>query len=119
MDIPFASQQVVVRLWAVASALIVGLLVVLAGGSLMLAASLEEAYDWLWHYPVTGYFGLGSVLLVWLIYIGSLILLLGYEDTEWRRIVVILLFLACCGFLCFLLWNIGLPFHFNGMQSVM
>ncbi|MEM8783093.1 MAG: hypothetical protein AAGE65_09595 [Planctomycetota bacterium] len=119
MDFPFSSQQPAIRFWAVTSSMVLGLLVVLAGASLMLASTLREVHGEIWTYPITRTLGLGSVSFVWLAYMASLIVLLGYEDTTRRRSLVFLTFLASSAFLWFVLWNIGLPFHFNGTASMM
>ena len=107
-----------IRFVGVASSVMVGLLVVLAGASLMLASSLREVHGDIWPYPIAQTVGLGSIAVTWMIYMASMILLLGYEDAAWRRGIVGILFLGCCGFLVFVVWNIGLPFHFTGTQSI-
>ena len=77
-----------------------------------------ETQDLLWYYPITEQVELGAIAFTWLVYMAALLLLLGYTDAWWRRALVLVVFLGCAAFLLFVIRELGLPFHFNGIQSV-
>ncbi|MEM9251040.1 MAG: hypothetical protein AAGB29_01705, partial [Planctomycetota bacterium] len=87
MQLPFASQDHGVRMWAAVSSAILGVGVVVAGTLMLFSQRVFE--DFGTALPaltlLAQRIGIGTLAATWLGYMASLIALLGYENAGWRR----------------------------------
>lgn len=102
MELPFASQDNRIKLFAAVSSALLGILIVIAGTLLMFTdrvsadwgTEMPQLYQW-----VSG-LGLTALVIDWLLYMAALVFLLGHRATE-NRILLVIACLVVCLFYAF------------------